>query len=88
MGILNITYKHALGSQMTFSIKGHFLVLHKGNFYSCSFVVITYSPSCRSKPIKPLFIFRTQIKIFMMKSESFLTLHRQQRNRHVQDQER
>ncbi len=24
--------------------------------------------SCRSKPVKPLFIFRTQIKIFFMKS--------------------
>ncbi len=30
------------------------------------------------------FIFGTQIKIFLMKSESFLTLHRQQRNYHVQ----
>uniref|UniRef100_A0A8C1UPK0 Rho GTPase activating protein 4b n=1 Tax=Cyprinus carpio TaxID=7962 RepID=A0A8C1UPK0_CYPCA len=31
-------------------------------------------PSCRSKPVRPSFIFRTQIKIFLMKSESFLTL--------------
>ncbi len=28
--------------------------------------------SCRSKPVRPSFIFRTQIKIFLMKSESFL----------------
>ncbi len=41
-------------------------------------------------PIKPrpLFIFRTQIKIFLIKSESFLTLHRQQHNYHVQGPER
>ncbi len=31
-----------------------------------------------SKPVRPSFIFGTQIKIFLMKSESFLTLHRQQ----------
>ncbi len=42
--------------------------------------VINYSPSCRSKPVRPSFIFRTQIKIFLMTSESFLTLHRQQHN--------
>ncbi len=34
--------------------------------------VINYSPSCRSKPIRPSFIFGTQIKIFFMKSESFI----------------
>ncbi len=39
-----------------------------------------YSPSCRSKPVRPSFIVRTQIKIFLMKSESFLTLHKQQCN--------
>ncbi len=38
--------------------------------------VINYSPLCCSKPVRPLFIFGTQIKIFLMKSESFLTLHR------------
>uniref|UniRef100_A0A671L2J1 Collagen, type XXVIII, alpha 1b n=1 Tax=Sinocyclocheilus anshuiensis TaxID=1608454 RepID=A0A671L2J1_9TELE len=32
--------------------------------------VITYSPSCCSIPIRPSLIFRTQIKIFLMKSES------------------
>ncbi len=32
---------------------------------------------------KTSFIFRTQIKIFFMKSESFLTLHRPQQNYHV-----
>ncbi len=37
--------------------------------------VINYSLSCRSKPVRPLVIFGTQIKIFVMKSESFLTLH-------------
>ncbi len=46
--------------------------------------VINYSPSCRSKPIRPSFIFRTHIKIFLMKFESFLTLHRQQGNYHGQ----
>ncbi len=45
--------------------------------------VINYSPSCRSKPVRPSFIFRTQIKIFMMKCESFLTLHRPQHNCNV-----
>ncbi len=45
--------------------------------------VINYSPSCRSKPIRPLFIFGTQIKIFLMKYESSLTLHRQQCNCNV-----
>ncbi len=45
--------------------------------------VINYSPSCRSKPVRPTFIFRTHIKIFLMKSESSLTLHRQQRNCNV-----
>ncbi len=34
------------------------------------------------------FIFGTQIKIFMMKSETFLTLHRQQCNLHIQGPER
>ncbi len=40
--------------------------------------VTNYSPSCCSKPIRPWFIFGTQIKIFFMKSESFLLFHRQQ----------
>ncbi len=39
--------------------------------------VINYSPSCQSKPVKPSFIFGTQIKIFLMHSESSLTLYRQ-----------
>uniref|UniRef100_A0A8C1I7Z4 Pleckstrin homology-like domain, family B, member 2b n=1 Tax=Cyprinus carpio TaxID=7962 RepID=A0A8C1I7Z4_CYPCA len=38
--------------------------------------VINYSPSCHSKPIRSLFIFRIQIKSFLMKFKSFLTLHR------------
>ncbi len=50
--------------------------------------VINYSPSCCSKPVRPLFIFGTQIKNFLKKSKSFLTLHRQQHNRQVQGPER
>ncbi len=47
--------------------------------------LITYtSHSCHFKPIRPSFIFWTQIKIFLMKSESFLTLHRQQHNWNIQ----
>ncbi len=42
--------------------------------------VMNYSPPCRSKPVRPSFIFRTQIKIFLMKSENSQTLHRQQHN--------
>ncbi len=34
--------------------------------------VINYSPSCHSKPVWPLFIFGTQIKIFLMKSANSL----------------
>ncbi len=34
------------------------------------------------------FIFRTQINIFFMKSERFLTLHRQQRNWNIQGPKR
>ncbi len=45
--------------------------------------VINYSPSCRSKPVRPSFIFGTQIKIFLIKSKSSLTLHRQQHNWNV-----
>ncbi len=37
--------------------------------------VINYSPSCHSKSVRPLFIFGTQIKIFLVKYERFLTLH-------------
>ncbi len=46
--------------------------------FSCSNSVINYSPSRRSKPVRPSFIFGTQIKMFLMKSESYLILHRQQ----------
>ncbi len=49
--------------------------------------VFNYSPSSHSKAVRPSFIFRTQIKIFLMKPGSFLTLHRQQRKYHVQDSE-
>ncbi len=41
-------------------------------------------PSCRSIHVRLLLIFGTQMKIILMKSESFLTLHRQQCNYHVQ----
>ncbi len=51
-------------------------------------IMINYSPSCHSKPVRSLFIFGTQIKIFLMKSESFLTLHRQQGSYYVQGTER
>jgi len=36
---------------------------------------------------EPSLIFGTEIKIFLMKSESFLTLHGQQSNYHIQGQE-
>ncbi len=49
---------------------------------------VSLIPSCRSKPVRPSFIFGTQIKIFLIKSESFLTLHRQQRNYHIKGPER
>jgi len=45
--------------------------------------VIKYSPSCHSKPIRLSFIFETQMKIFLMKSESFLFLHWQLRDYHI-----
>uniref|UniRef100_A0A8C1Y2Y5 Mitogen-activated protein kinase kinase kinase kinase n=1 Tax=Cyprinus carpio TaxID=7962 RepID=A0A8C1Y2Y5_CYPCA len=32
--------------------------------------VINYSSTCRSKPVRPLFNFRTEIKIFLMKTET------------------
>ncbi len=78
----------SLGSQNVF-----IHLVHKGkNWYSCSpkdkNSVIKYSPSCRSKPVRPLLIFGTQIKISLMKSKNFLTLHRQQCNWHVQGPER
>ncbi len=46
------------------------------NGWNYEYSVINYSPLCRS--IRPSFIFGTQIKIFLMKSKSFLTLHRRQ----------
>ncbi len=45
--------------------------------------ILSVTPSWRSKPVRPSIIFGTQIKIFLMKSESFLTLHRQQCNWNV-----
>ncbi len=50
----------------------------KGIVHPKNYSVVNYSPSCRSKPVRPSFIFRTQIMIFLIKSESFLTLRRQQ----------
>ncbi len=46
-------------------------------------ILINCSPSCRSKPVRPLFICRTQMKILLMKSESSLTLHRPLHNWNV-----
>jgi len=37
--------------------------------------VINYSPSCRSKPLRHLFNFEMQMKIFPMKLERFMSLH-------------
>uniref|UniRef100_A0A672M254 Solute carrier family 25 member 29 n=1 Tax=Sinocyclocheilus grahami TaxID=75366 RepID=A0A672M254_SINGR len=41
---------------------------------------INYSPSCRSKPVRPLFIFRTQIKIFMYRNslDCLIRIHRKE----------
>ncbi len=52
----------------------------KGSIHPKMKIVINYPLSCRSRAVRPSFIFRTQIKIFLMKSESYLTLHRQQLN--------
>ncbi len=38
-----------------------------------------YSLSCHSKSVKPLFIFRTKIKIFLMKFKTFLTIFKAQK---------
>ncbi len=48
--------------------------------------IIIYSPWCRSKPVRPLFIIRTQIKIFLMISER--PSHRQQGSLHDQGPEK
>jgi len=45
---------------------------HKGIILNS---VINYSPSCRFKPVRLSFIFETRMKIFLMKSESFLSLY-------------
>ncbi len=50
--------------------------------------VINDPPSWRSKFVRPLCVFGTQIKIFLLKSGSFLTPHKQQHNYHVQGLER
>jgi len=34
--------------------------------------VINYAPSCRSTPVTPSFIFGTQIKIFLIKSDGLV----------------
>jgi len=46
---------------------GWFKVLLHPKWKFCHW--LGYSPSCRSKPVRLLFIFGTQIKIFLMKSE-------------------
>ncbi len=58
----------------------HFTPLHFLKTCHASKFCHLYSPSCRSKPVTLSFIFGTQIKIFLLKSESFLTLRRQQSN--------
>jgi len=50
----------------------------KGWFLKNNISVINYSPLCRFKPVRPSFIFGTQIKIFLMKSEKFFISHRNQ----------
>ncbi len=40
--------------------------------------VINYSLSSHSKPTRPSIIFVTQMKVFLIKYETILTLHRQQ----------
>ncbi len=46
------------------------------------------SSSCCSKPVRLSLVFGKQMKILLMKTESFLTLHRQWRIYHVQGPER
>ncbi len=36
--------------------------------------VINHLPSCRSKPVKALFVFGTQFKIFWMKTRRLVTV--------------
>ncbi len=62
--------------------------LHLKRKFTQKMKTLSSSSSCRSKPVRPPFIFGTQIKIFLMISESFLTLHRQQHNWYVQGPER
>ncbi len=71
---------------VTFWKEACFFILSKAGvsfYYFNENAAINYS--CHFKPIRPSFIFWTQIKIFLMKSESFLTLHRQQHNWNIQD---
>ncbi len=56
----------------------------KLNFITNENSVFKYSPSCCYKPVRPSFLFGTQTKIFLMKPKSYLTLHKQQRNYHIQ----
>ncbi len=37
-------------------------------------IVINHLPPCRSKPIEALFVFRTQFKIFWMKTGRLVTV--------------
>ncbi len=52
--------------------------LRTPEFFKNENPVINYSPSCRPKHVRASFIFGTQIKIFLVESESFLILRRQQ----------
>ncbi len=60
----------------------------KGIVHPKKKIVNNYTPSCHSKPVRHLFVFGTQIKIFLIKSERSLTIHRQQGSYHVQGPER
>ncbi len=71
---------HHTCSNLTFTLNAtihcyfdfYYTSMIKRNVHSQMKIVVNYSPSCRSKYIRPSFIFRTQIKIFLMKSERFL----------------
>ncbi len=60
------------------------LVLLKGTVHPKNLNSVINYPHVVPNP----FIFRTQIKIFLIKSESFLVLYRQQGNYHDQTQKR
>ncbi len=61
-----------------------FFLLYEGHIkrlVNPTMLILSLITSNYSKSVVRLFIFETQMKIFFMKSESFLTLHRQQCNK-------